>query len=158
MAKVSDIPRIVKRLLEREVILKEGAKAIERAIPRRTRLGKGVKENLGPTHKLPSLRESTVSIRKKLKKTGGLTGPGATPKKSGFNRTGDSLNNLKVEVSRGKIEVSLAPADQDKLIDALQIDPDYQFMRLSRAEFRRMLIAMTKRIEQALKKICFTEL
>lgn len=157
MASLKDLPRIVKNLIEQEVILEEGAKVIRERIPKRTRLGNGVRQNLGPTHKLPKLKPTTVKIRKSLKKKGALTGPGATPAKSGFNRTGDTLENLNVSVTKKQISVELDDNDKAKLQDAINLNSDYQFMRLSAAEFKEVLRAITKKLEEAIKKVNFTK-
>lgn len=152
MARLRDLPRMVQTMLKREVFLEAGAKNIKRTIRKRTRQGDGVQENLGKSNKLPSLKESTVKRREKLAKDGKLTGKGATPRRSNFTRTGDTLDNIQVKVSRARIDVNLAPADQHKLEDALQINKNYQFMRLSRVEFNEMIESMTKKIGNSLQK------
>lgn len=158
MAKLSDLPRIVRQILESEVILEDAAKEIKASIPKRTRLGKGVKENLGSTHTLPELKTKTRNTRAGLKKRGLLTGPGATPAKSGVNRSGATLESLDVKVSKGQIDVELSPEQQKKYTQLLKIDGDYQFMRLSAAEFKRVLKRMTNRVNRILRRISITDL
>lgn len=158
MAKLSDLPKIVAEALQSEEILDRAGKVATAAIPKRTRLGKGVKENLGPTHKLPKLRETTVNIRKKLKKEGGLTGPGATPGKSAINRTGEALNSIDYSVKGGELNIFLDSSQEKKVDDLIAIDNNYSFMKLSRAEFRAVLKTINERLDRIIKKIRFTDL
>jgi len=158
MAKLTDITSIIRKAIESKRVLEAAATVAIRSIPKRTRLGKGVQNNLGPTHKLPNLKTKTVKNRSRLKKLGQLSGQGATPKKSGLNKSGDMLDSLTSNVGRGKVEIKLEPNQQDKANALLKIDPKYQFMRLSAAEFKRVLKAMTKQIEQALSRVKFTDL
>jgi len=158
VAKLSDIGRLISQALKSNKILDAGGKAAVRAIPKRTRLGKGVRENLGQTHKLPALKTKTVKNRTRLKKTGKLTGKGATPKKSGLNSSGKMLDSLKYGVGRGTLEIKLEKDQERKATALTKVNNDFVFMNLSAAEFKRVLKAMTKQIEQALKKVKFTDL
>ena len=158
MAKLSDLGRIVTQALQsKDVLEAAGEIAIER-IPKRTRLGKGVKENLGVTHTLPQLTERTVKIRQKLKKRGALLGPGATPKKSAINRTGEALNSIGFTVKTGELDIHLDPSQQAKVDDLIRINPNYSFMKLSKAEFSAMLKAINNRINRILSRINITDL
>jgi hypothetical protein len=158
MAKLTDLPRLIKQALEREAFLEAGAKEIKKIIPKRTRAGDGVQQNLGSSHLLPRLTENTIKRREKLSKNGKLSGAGATPAKSNFTRSGDSLANIETKVSKGKIDVNLNEKDQHKLQDALQINPRYQFMRLSKVEFNQVLDAITDKLSKALSKVNITDL
>jgi len=158
MSKLSDLPKLIEELLKSKIILeKAGQIAVER-IPKRTRLGNGVRENLGDSHKLPPLKESTVKIRKDLQKQGRLTGPLATPKKSGINRTGKALNSIKAISQPGHLEITLDKSQQAKVDDLIKINPDYSFMKLSKPEFKAVFKAITDQIDRIVKRIRFTDL
>lgn len=158
MAKLSDIKDLIDNALKSKIVLEAGAEAAIRAIPTRTRLGKGVSDNLGPTNPLPALKNKTVRNRTRLKKIGQLTGPGATPKKSGLNKSGTLLDSLEVKIKPDGFEITVPPQEEKKVQALLKIDSKFQFMRLSAAEFNRVVTAMTKQVEQVIKKIKFTDL
>lgn len=158
-AKLSDIGRIIEQALKSKTVLEAGGKSATRAIKKRTRLGKGVKENLGPSHKLPQLKTKTVTNRKLLKKKGELTGVGATPAKSAVNRSGEMIDSVNFGVGRGKLEIKLKGSKQEmKAQNLLKISSDYAFMNLSKAEFNRMIKSMSGAITQILKRINFNKL
>ena len=158
MAKLSDLPRIVKNLLLQETLLEPGAKALAAKMRKRTRDGQGVAENLSPTHTLPQLKKSTIKRRQILKNEGKLKGRGVEVEKSNFTRTGASLRGLKHETTKAKVEITLNPEDGAKLIDALQIDKGYQFMRVSDKEYQSFLKRLIKGVRSALSKINITDL
>jgi hypothetical protein len=158
-AKLKDIGKLITQALESKVVLDEGAKVLVESIPIRTRLGKGVKEAEGPTHALPNLKQKTKYNRKLLASKGELTGPGATPSKSGLNRSGDLLNSIKSIVTKGRIQVELnSNKEKQKAEHLLKIDPLYEFMNVSRAEMNRMIKAMSEKITEILNKVKFDSL
>lgn len=159
MAKLSDIGKIVTQALQSNTALNNAGKSMKRAITKRTRLGYGVSENGADRHKLPNLSPKTVENRKRLKKAGKLTGPKATPGKSGLNRTGEMLESIKYASGKGKLEIRLGDAKQEqKAQDLVDLNPNYEFMNLSKPEIVRMIKAMTGTILGILKKIKFTDL
>lgn len=158
-AKFSDIGKIIAQALQSKPVLEEGAKVIVEAVPLRTRLGKGVKEAEGPALPLPKLKTKTKSNRKLLAEKGELTGPGATPAKSGLNRTGDMLSGLKAIIKNGKFEIRLKDKQQEiKAGHVLKNNPDFAFMNISKAEMNRMIKAMSVKITEILSKIKFDSL
>lgn len=155
-AKFKDIGKILAKALASKVVLEAGAKSIIESVPKRTRLGKGVKEAEGDATPLPALKPKTKTNRKGLKKRGELTGPGATPAKSGLNARGNLLSNLKAVVTPGKVAVKLQNSTQEEKAKALiAIDPGFTFMNVSRAEVNRMIKAMSEEVNKIIKKIKF---
>jgi hypothetical protein len=153
---LSDIGQIIADALGSKTVLEEAGKVLVESIPLRTRLGRGVMDPEGPTHPLPKLAVKTKSNRKLLDKQGKLTGPGATPAKSGLNQTGALLSGLRFAVGRGKLEVRLKDAEQEeKAQNVLKINPQFQFMNVSNAEMNRMIKAMSVKITEILNKIKF---
>lgn len=158
-AKLGDIGKIIATALQSKPVLEEAAKVVITSIPLRTRLGRGVQEPEGPSVPLPKLKAKTKSNRKFLQKRGELTGPNATPAKSGLNASGKLLTGLKYIITKGKIIVSLADATQEnKAKNLLKIDSGFQFMNLSSAEINRMVKAMSVKITEILNRIKFDSL
>lgn len=158
-AKLSDIGKIITNALKSKTVLEVGGEIATESIKKRTRLGSGVKENLGPSHKLPKLKSKTVTNRKLLKEKGMLTGPNATPGKSGLNASGELLNNVEYNVGKGQLQIRLAdPVQREKATNLIKIDPNFVFMNLSKPEFNRMLKAMSQKISEILSKIKFDKL
>lgn len=158
-AKLGDIGKIIAKALQSKAVLEEAGKVAVESIPLRTRLGRGVKEPEGPSIPLPKLKPKTKSNRKYLQEKGKLTGPNATPAKSGLNASGKLLTDMKYMVGRGKVEVRLANSEQEnKLKNLLKIDPGFQFMNLSSAEVNRMIKAMSVKVTEILNKIKFDSL
>lgn len=118
---------------------------------KRTRLGNGVIENLAPTHKLKKLKTSTVKERRRLKKIGFLTGPGATPAKSGLNRTGSLLEDIKLNVQKARVQFKLGTTDNVKkaqnLKKIVKTGNRYVFMNLSNAEFKSFLKSVVRQTQ-----------
>lgn len=158
-AKLSDIGKIIEQALKSKRVLEAGGEEAVESIKKRTRLGKGVKENLGGSHKLPRLTTKTVTNRKLLKKKGELTGFGASPTKSAINRSGDTIDNVRFGVGKGKMVIDLK-SNKAKTVaqNLLKIDPNYAFMNLSKAEFNRMIKKMSSVITEILKGIKFDKL
>lgn len=154
--KLSDISRLIKKALTSKEVLEVGAKVAVESIPLRTRLGKGVNEPEGSTHLLPALKEKTKRNRRYLKSSGKLTGPGATPAKSGLNASGDLLTDMKYEIKSDSFDIKLADVKQEeKLKNLLKINKNFQFLNLSRAEVNRMIKAMSVEINKVLANIKF---
>lgn len=155
-AKFSDIGKIIAQAVGSKKVLEEAANILLESIPKRTRLGKGVKDAEGPTHQLPLLKQKTKYNRKLLAKDGKLTGPGATPAKSGLNKSGDLLNNLTSVVKKGEFDIKLKDTkEESKANYLLKIDPNYSFMNVSKAEMNRVIKAMSATITEILSRIKF---
>jgi hypothetical protein len=150
------IPLIVNSLIK-EVNKKENLKvAADAAIDhmkKRTRLGKGVKEPEGKTTSLKKLEPSTVEIRKSLRKQGKLTGPGATPGKSGINRTGKTLESLNTKALDGSVTIQLDQEGERVASELIKIDKDFTFMNLSKVEVKTMTEILEKAVATAAKKL-----
>lgn len=136
--------------VEKKDNLKEAADVAIERMKKRTRLGKGVLKPEGQATSLKPLEPSTVNIRKTLKKAGRLTGPGATPSKSGVNRTGATLESLHSVAKDGAVAIEL-DADGTKVAeDLIKIDKQrFTFMNLSKAEVK----AMTDVLEEKVQKL-----
>lgn len=157
--KLSKITQIIKTAITKKSVLDAAGKSAVESIVKRTRLGRGVGKNLGSSSPLPRLKESTVKTRKYLKQKGQLTGPNATPAKSGLNRTGELLNSVEYKISSGSVNIELADkANKDKATDLIKIDKDYTFMNLSKPEFARMIKAMSDQVAKILKRININKL
>ncbi len=158
-AKLKDLGKILRSALTSKRLLEAVGKSATRSIKKRTRVGKGVKENLDGPHKLPQLKSKTVSVRKSLKRSGRLSGKAASPTKSNVTRSGDMVDSIEFAVGKSKIEIKLGSSEQEtKAERLLDINSDYQFMRISKQEFKRAVQSATKLLEQILKRINFTEL
>lgn len=149
MAKLSDIDKFIKKKLESKEILETIGEIAVESIKKRTRLGRGVKENGGASHKLPILKEKTVTNRKALKRSGQLTGKGATPRKSGLNQTGELLDSIDYKVKSKSVEISVGNDQERKAENVLSISPNFSFMKLSKAELNRVF----KEVSQVLGKL-----
>lgn len=151
---ITDLDKIIKKALEvatsKETLNKLGENLVDR-IKKRTRLGNGVKENEGGSHKLPSLKPKTVTRRKQLKKAGDLTGPRATPAKSGVNRSGQMLESMDHKVSSSTIEIGLDQEGTRKATDLIKQNPDFTFMNVSKAEVAGLADILENEITKKLK-------
>jgi hypothetical protein len=155
-AKLSDLGDIIAKALGSKAVLEVVGEVLVKSIPLRTRLGKAVLQEEGPTVPLPKLKDKTKYNRSIMKKRGELTGPGATPAKSGLNATGDLLTGLKFVATRNKLVVMLANREQElKAQNLLKIDPGYEFMNVSRPEMNRIIKAMAEKITDIIEKIKF---
>lgn len=153
--KLGKIPLIVNSLIEevnKKENLKEAADSAIEQMKKRTRLGKGVKEPEGSTTPLKKLEKSTVEVRKSLKSQGKLTGPGATPAKSGVNRTGKTLESLNSKALDGHVTIQLDQEGERVAADLINIDKDFTFMNLSKVEVKTMTEVLEKAVEKAAKK------
>lgn len=137
-------------------LLRNIAKTLVKRIRTRTRLGKGVKPAIGDdfqkTHRLSRLKESTIQRRRRLKRAGGLTGPQAQPARSGINRTGRTLNRLHFSIFGNKLEIKLDQMGEKIVEHLLDIDPEFDFMNLSAAEFRFIIDEIEKEINKIIKR------
>ena len=159
MAKLSDLPKIVEKAIRSKTVLEAVGKSIERSVRRRTKTGKGVRNNLDSPHPLPRLKEKTVANRKQLKRKGKLTGQGATPRKSNLTQTGKMLDNIESIPFRGGVEIRLKDrSERNKAADLQKLDRDYTFMRVSKQEFTRAVSSATSLIAQILRRIRFDDI
>jgi hypothetical protein len=142
---VDELARIiVQAATGKETMDKVGKEAISR-IQKRTRIGKTPQG--GPQK---ALKESTVERRARLSKAGGLTGPGARPKKSAVNRTGEMLNDLTYNAQDGKLEVGFATSRQGDKSDKLH-GMGFSFMDLSKAEIKGLTDIISRAVRAAFK-------
>lgn len=155
-AKLKDIGKIISQAFKSKRILDAAGASMTESIVKRTRLGKGVQDNKENPTKLKKLETSTVRRRKQLKKAGQLTGPNATPGKSGLNRTGEMLNDVNYKASRGKLDIFFkTEKSREKAFWVQKNNPDFKFFFVSKPEFNRALKVITKEIQEALSKIKF---
>jgi len=136
--------------------LKQICQALIKRIRVRTRLGKGAKPPEGdryPTaHKLPKLKDKTILRRKRMKRAGKLTGPGARPPKSGINRTGGTLNQIHIAASGREVSLRLGQKGKRIAIELAKINPDFEFFNLSKAEFNFLRDEIQKEVDKILKR------
>lgn len=149
---IKKIPKIITETVDKELMNDLGKESVER-ITRRTRVGKGVRKNEGPTHKLPKLKNRTVKERQRLKNKGELTGPGATPGRSGVNRTGKTLNEMEYVAGNSEVEIKLSKEGQRRARNIVKIDPDYEFMNLSKSEVKSLVKIIEEKVIQVIKKL-----
>lgn len=155
-AKLSDIGDIILDALNSKEVLQAGADVALEAIPKRTRLGKGVVEAEGAATNLPQLKDKTKYNRGQLKKTGKLTGPGATPAKSGLNATGAMLSGMTAKIAGDNFTINLADDQQEKKAEYLiQQNRGFTFMNISNAELNRVVKAMSDAVAKILSRIDF---
>ena len=151
---IDDIRKIIQSavdtITDRRTLDKLGEDLVER-IKTRTRTGKGVREPEARPHRLPALKTNTKRNRRRLKRQGGLTGPGATPAKSGVNRTGTTLNSMSHRVQDNEIQIRLDAKGEDVAEDLIRIDKDYTFMNVSQPEIKAFVEALEKEIEKKIK-------
>jgi hypothetical protein len=110
--------------------------ALADKVKNRTRLGRGVKKDGAASHALPKLKEKTVVNRKRLKERGKLTGPGATPAKSGINRTGTTLESMTSKVTQNSIEIKLDSSGERVTKELIGLSDEFTFMNLSKPEIK----------------------
>lgn len=147
------LPQIIKETLDKKLLDDIGNTSVSR-IRKRTRTGKGVKENDGPTHKLPSLKPSTIKRRQNLKSKGKLTGPGATPARSGVNQTGKTLNEMNYKVKgRDSVEIRLSPEGEKRAENIIGINSNYEFMNLSKSEIKALIKIVEEKIISVINKL-----
>jgi hypothetical protein len=129
--------------------LKEAAENTIERIQQRTRLGKGVNKPEGSATPLKKLEPKTVEVRKSLKSAGKLTGKGASPAKSGINRTGKTLDSMHSVSKKGEVTIQLDKEGERVATEVQAIDPQrFTFMNLSKAE----VTAMVKELEEKARK------
>lgn len=194
-AKLKDLPKIIEQALKSKPVLNAAGKSAVRAIQKRTRVGKGVADNLQPPQKLPPLSKTTKKIRNYLKKQGKLNGLGATPGKSNLTRTGQLISDITFKIIQraGTIIIGFKTKRSQDIANELAdrgvveqvvigrkkisktkrffsrskkkttatkktVRSEYKFMNLSNNEFKRVVTAMSKTVEQILKKINITDL
>lgn len=148
-AKVAEAVRNVKNDGK---LKKELAEEALESVKRRTKLGRGVGKPEGPSNKLPSLKTKTVSTRKSLKRTGGLSST-ATPAKSNVTRSGKTLDSLKVEIKSDGFNIELDKRGERVAKELIAIDKDYTFMNLSKAEVNRLVKIIEQQIQRFVGKI-----
>lgn len=153
--KLNDIHKLVlsaiKRVSSKE-LLQEVGEVMTEDVKKRTRLGRGVNKPEGPSSLLKPLEPRTKTNRKALKKRGKLTGPGATPAKSGLNATGQMLDSLKVEAKTGSFTITLDTEGARKAELVAQIDRNrFTFMNLSKGEVLRMIRLMEEDLKKNIK-------
>jgi hypothetical protein len=151
---LGDISKLAKKAVDEaksEKTLKKLATDLVERVQKRTRLGRGVKKEEGPTHVLPRLKNKTINERKRLRRQGDLTGPGATPTKSGINRSGDTLESMHAEVDKGKIEIKLDAKGTKVARELETLDEGFTFMNLSSAEVKSAISFIERIINNVLK-------
>jgi hypothetical protein len=158
--KLSDIGKIIAKALQSKTVLDAAGASIAESIIKRTRLGRGVDIELGPSKPLKKLASKTVSNRKRLKEEGKLTGPNATPGKSGLNQSGDMLDSISYRVpTKGKLEIIFTDSEQQKKAKWIQEkDPRFNFFNVSKAEMNRAIREMSEAVTFILEKIKFDKL
>lgn len=147
--------RDIDQLVKSKTFKVRMSKSLINRIRRRTRLGKGVKEarsGFSKAHDLPRLKKQTVARRKRLKRAGGLTGPGATPGKSGLNRSGKLLNNMHYKIKREYLLLSLDKRGKVIADDLIEKNPDWEFFNLSQAEFNFLRSEIQREVNKLLKR------
>ena len=154
--KLSDIEKIVREIIESKDAMQQTGEMVVELVKKRTRLGNGVTDNLKPSHKLPKLKTKTVKNRKSLKRSGKLTGPGATPAKSGLNASGSLIDNVSFKSEAASFEIILKDKKQiDKAENLIKTNPLFAFLNVSKTEFRQMVKFLENIINVELKKIKF---
>ena len=149
----SKLPKIISETIDKSLLDDIGNTSVSR-IRKRTRSGRGVKENDGPTHKLPALKPKTVKERSRLKGKGQLTGPGATPGRSGVNRSGKTLNEMNYSVvNRSEVEIKLSPTGVKRAQTVAEVNPDYEFMNLSKSEIKALVKIVEEKVIQVINKL-----
>ena len=154
--KLNDIAALVKaavvKLTDKDV-LAEIAEVIKEDVKKRTRLGRGVPKSEGPSTLLKPLEPSTKRKRRYLKSKGKLTGPGATPAKSGLNQSGQMLDSLEVKTKDGSFTLTL---DQEGLRKAEYVEAidkqRFTFMNLSKGEVQRIIKLLEIEARKALSE------
>ena len=149
---IKKLAKSITNLGSQSVLDPLGEELVDR-IKKRTRLGKGVKDNFGPSHALPKLQDKTKANRRRLKKQGKLTGPKATPAKSGLNRTGQMLDSMTHKSGENSLEIKLDALGEKKAEELIALDSQWTFMNISKAEFRGLLDSFVKSVQNKLGKL-----
>lgn len=159
MAKLSDIEKAILNALGDKAVLNLIGTTAVRAIKRRTKTGKGVPDNFARSQKLPEFKQSTIKRRQYAKRAGELTGEGATVKKTNVTRTGELLNSVTYEISGNSVDIKLKDdANVKKAGHLLGINKGYQFMRVSKNEFRQLTEVVSARVSAAIKRLKINQL
>jgi hypothetical protein len=134
--------------------LEEAGKELVPEIQKRVRIGKGVNKPEGSPTALKPLEPKTKLIRKDLKRKGLLSGPGATPAKSGVNRTGKTLEGMHAEAKDGELEIKLTGDGQRVALELAKIDSQrFTFMNLSKGETKRLVDFLEDKVKSLSKKL-----
>lgn len=158
MSSLSDIDKIIRQALSTAAVKDAIGKSATRQIKTRTRTGKGVEKNLEKSQKLPGLKPKTKTRRRQLKRAGGLTGRGATPAKSNLTRSGKLVDSVQYERTADGVEIKLDRSQEEKAQALIQINRGYTFMKLSKAEFNRVVKAVQGTVNGILNRINFNKL
>ena len=153
---ILDINKIVAAVLatiEDPKNLKEAADVAIDLAQTRTRLGKGVLKAEAKPTPLKKLTPRTVEIRKGLKKEGKLTGKGATPKRSGINRTGETLESMYAKSKRGEVEIQLDKRGTKVAAELEKISTNFIFMNLSKSEAKAMVAVLNEKVRKLGEKL-----
>lgn len=159
MATLNDLSKAIgeiQQYTKTRRFLQQIGKVLVDRIRVRTRLGKGVKEENGNNfrnpHSLPRLKQQTVSRRQRLRRAGGLTGFGATPAKSGLNRSGKLLDRLHFKIEGRELIITLDPRGKIIAEKLMEDNPDWEFMNLSKPEFNYLVDTISKDVERIIRR------
>lgn len=150
----SDFDKIIKMVenaasvFTEKKTLNETGNLISKQIVKRTKLGKGVQESLGPLVKLKILTP-TKRVRKGLKKRGELDSS-TQPAKANVTRTGKMLRTVHHRViGRKAVEITVAPDQQDKAqhLEKLGI----KWLNISKGEFKGLIEFLTRKLINRIK-------
>jgi len=126
-------------------------------IKKRTRLGKGVKENFGKTHKLKPLTSNDYVEQRYDDKEAGRLSPYTSPERSNLTRTGQLLDSIRSKViSDNKFEIYVKDSRRDgvknsDIIDG-QEDQGRFFLYASNLEYKRIRDQFRKDIQENMLK------
>ena len=135
--------------VDKELMTKIG-KDIAQTVKSRTRKGRGVPVNLGPTKPLPGISESYKKQRARLSKQGKLSSE-TTPKKSNLTKSGQMLDSTTFRASKN--EVVIGPSGtQNKKKAEFQAKAGRVAYNLSKAENKRILKIIEESITDDIKK------
>jgi len=151
------LPGLIRKVLSRvttslrsrripAMVGRESAKIVKT----RTRKGFGITNNEGKKQRLKKLENSTKKTRTRIKRLGQLSSE-TSPRRSNFTRTGKTLDNIKVNPSNSKVEVTLDSHGKQAVRETSKISDKFNFMGLSKSEVKEIKKQIEAELQKALK-------
>lgn len=110
-----------------------------------------VASQFGPQEKIKELSDTSVKIRKQLKKEG-LLSSYTTPTRSNLTRTGAMLNSMTADAKKDEVEIKFITKENERKAREVQ-DAGRPFMFVSDRELRGLVKFLVDIVEKRLKKL-----
>ena len=154
MGKINDIIAKVKQTvssLGKRSIMKQIGRDLTKEIVRRTRLGRGVKEQGSGTVPLKPLAASYKKQRQRLRRRSTLSSK-TTPAKSNLTKTGEMLDDMTFTTRPKEVEIFFRSQESRRKAQIVQ-DQGREFMKLSKKEITDIAKIIEAQLKKALSKL-----